>query len=75
MSQFLSKNTAGRIQRISTNADFALIDVIRAQTLNPSTSIPYQKISQELTQEEYDAIVAMFNEPKALFTFLINPAL
>lgn len=35
--------------------------------------MPYQNISQEITQAQYDAIVAKFNELKALFTFPINP--
>lgn len=34
--------------------------------------MPYENISAELTQAQYDAIVAKLNELKALFTFLIN---
>lgn len=34
--------------------------------------MPYQNISQEITQAQYDAMVAKLNELKALFTFLIN---
>lgn len=34
--------------------------------------MPYQNISQELTQAQYDAIVGKFNELKALLPFLIN---
>lgn len=34
--------------------------------------MPYQNISQEITQAQYDAIVVKFNELKALLPFLIN---
>ena len=34
--------------------------------------MPYQNISQEITQAQYDVFVTKLNELKALFTFFIN---
>ena len=34
--------------------------------------MPYQNISQEITQAQYDAFVVKLNELNALFTFFIN---